>query len=193
MILIVLTQVQKGRYLLHPVSIVYGGTTRYLIPFAPTPRSVVTVQKAARHWVFLPPYAFQCTLGIPLPLQHSRTAVSDAAPELSPDFTPDLPPRLHALTPSNSGQRLPPTYYRGCWHVVSRMFVPVPSFRPDQRSLQPEGLLPSRGVAASGCPIGNIPTAASRRSLGRVSVPMRLINLSVRLPIVALVGRYLTN
>ena len=37
------------------------------------------------------------------------------------------------------------------------------------------------------------PTAASRRSLGRVSVPMWPINLSVRLLIVALVGRYLTN
>ena len=37
------------------------------------------------------------------------------------------------------------------------------------------------------------PTAASRRSLGRVSVPMWPINLSVRLPIVDLVGRYLTN
>ena len=37
------------------------------------------------------------------------------------------------------------------------------------------------------------PTAASRRSLGRVSVPMGPINLSVRLPIVALVGRYPAN
>ena len=37
------------------------------------------------------------------------------------------------------------------------------------------------------------PTAASRRSLGRVSVPVWLINLSDRLPIVALVGHYLTN
>ena len=37
------------------------------------------------------------------------------------------------------------------------------------------------------------PTAASRRSLGRVSVPMWPFNLSVRLPIVGLVGRYLTN
>ena len=34
------------------------------------------------------------------------------------------------------------------------------------------------------------PTAASRRSLGRVSVPMWPINLSVRLPIVALVVHY---
>ena len=37
------------------------------------------------------------------------------------------------------------------------------------------------------------PTAASRRSLGRVSVPMWPFNLSVRLPIVGLVGRYPTN
>ena len=37
------------------------------------------------------------------------------------------------------------------------------------------------------------PTAASRRSLGRVSVPMWPFNLSVRLLIVDLVGRYPTN
>ena len=37
------------------------------------------------------------------------------------------------------------------------------------------------------------PTAASRRSLDRVSVPVWLIILSDQLPIVALVGRYLTN
>ena len=37
------------------------------------------------------------------------------------------------------------------------------------------------------------PTAASRRSLGRISVPMWPFNLSVRLTIVDLVSRYLTN
>ena len=37
------------------------------------------------------------------------------------------------------------------------------------------------------------PTAASRRSLGRVSVPVWLIVLSDQLPIVALVGLYPTN
>ncbi len=41
------------------------------------------------------------------------------------------------------------------------------------------------------CPI--FPTAASRRSLGRVSVPVWLIVLSDQLRIVALVSRYLTN
>ncbi len=41
------------------------------------------------------------------------------------------------------------------------------------------------------CPI--FPTAASRRSLGRVSVPVWLIILSDQLPIIALVSFYLTN
>jgi hypothetical protein len=37
------------------------------------------------------------------------------------------------------------------------------------------------------------PTAASRRSLGRVAVPMWLAILSDQLPVVALVGRYPAN
>ena len=41
------------------------------------------------------------------------------------------------------------------------------------------------------CPI--FPTAASRRSLGRVSVPVWLIILSNQLLIIALVSFYLTN
>ena len=41
------------------------------------------------------------------------------------------------------------------------------------------------------CPI--FPTAASRRSLGRISVPVWLIILSDQLQIVALVSLYLTN
>ncbi len=41
------------------------------------------------------------------------------------------------------------------------------------------------------CPI--FPTAASRRSLGRVSVPVWLIIRLDQLPIVALVSLYLTN
>ena len=40
---------------------------------------------------------------------------------------------------------------------------------------------------------GKFPTAASRRSLGRVSVPVWLIILSDQLLIVALVSPYLTN
>jgi hypothetical protein len=45
--------------------------------------------------------------------------------------------------------------------------------------------------ACAHCP--RFPTAASRRSLGRVSVPVWPITLSDQLPIAALVGRYPTN
>ncbi len=45
--------------------------------------------------------------------------------------------------------------------------------------------------ACAHCPV--FPTAASRRSPGRVSVPVWLIVLSDQLPIVALVGHYPTN
>ncbi len=45
--------------------------------------------------------------------------------------------------------------------------------------------------ACAHCPI--FPTAASRRSLGRVSVPVWLAVLSDQLRIVALVGLYPTN
>ncbi len=49
----------------------------------------------------------------------------------------------------------------------------------------------SLGQAFAHCP--KFLTAASRRSLDRVSVPVWPITLSGRLPIVALVSRYLTN
>ncbi len=47
------------------------------------------------------------------------------------------------------------------------------------------------GQACAHCP--KFPTAASRRSLGRVSVPVWLVILSDQLPIIALVSRYLAN
>ena len=49
----------------------------------------------------------------------------------------------------------------------------------------------SLGQAFAHCPI--FPTAASRRSLDRFSVPMWPFNLSVRLLIVGLVGRSPAN
>ncbi len=73
------------------------------------------------------------------------------------------------------------------------MGYPIPSSFP-KRGLQSEDLHPPRGVAASGFrPLRNIPTAASRRSLARVAVPVWLIVLSDQLPVEALVSRYLTN
>ncbi len=105
-----------------------------------------------------------------LPLLHSSYAVSKAIPTLKAGLS--LQTYLAAytpFTPNHSGQRLPPTYYRGCWHVVSRGFLlgyRLLLFTED-RSLRSEDLLPSRGVAGSGFPpLPNIPTAASRRSFG---------------------------
>src|SRR4051795_1462187 len=58
----------------------------------------------------------------------------------------------------------------------------------------PKALIPhaaSLRQASAHCAI--FPTAASRRSLGRVSVPVWPVTLSGRLPVVALVGHYPTN
>ena len=91
---------------------------------------------------------------------------------------------------------MPPTYYRGCWHVVSRGFLLGyrHSSSPKTEVYNPKTVFPHAALlhqAFAHCAI--FPTAASRRSLGRVSVPMWPFNLSVRLPIVDLVSRYLTN
>src|ERR671915_133331 len=58
----------------------------------------------------------------------------------------------------------------------------------------PKGVLPH--AASLRQPFGHcarFPTAASRRSLGRLSVPMWLAILSDQLPVVALVRHYRTN
>src|SRR5699024_12474795 len=63
------------------------------------------------------------------------------------------------FTPNNSGQRLPPTYYRGCWNVVSRGFLvryrqgtnvlDYHLFFPNNRVLLSEDIHHSRGIAPS--------------------------------------------
>ena len=58
------------------------------------------------------------------PLQYSSHAVSAAIHRLSPCISQQTCITACApFTPSNSGQRSPPTYYRGCWHVVCRGFL----------------------------------------------------------------------
>ena len=132
-----------------------------------------------------------------MPLLHSRTTVLDAVPGLSLDIShPTCSPACAPFTPSNSGQRLPPTYYRGCWHVVSRGFLL--GYRhyssPRTEVYNPKTVFLHAALLHQGFPHCAIfPTAASRRSLGRISVPMWPFNLSVRLLIVDLVGRYPTN
>ncbi len=89
-----------------------------------------------------------------------------------------------------------PTYYRGCWHVVSRSlfyrYCLVSSL--SKAVYNPKTFfLHAASLRQSFLHCAIFPTAASRRSLGRISVPMWPFNLSVRLLIVDLVSRYLTN
>ena len=71
----------------------------------------------------------------------------------------------------------------------------VPSSSSPTKGLyNPKAFVTHAASLDQGCPhCPRFPTAASRRSLGRVSVPVWLIVLSDQLPVVALVSRYLTN
>ena len=130
-----------------------------------------------------------------LPLLHSRTTVLDAAPQLSCGIShPTCCPACAPFTPSNSGQRLPPTYYRGCWHVVSRGFLlGYRHFLLHQRQRftirKPSSL--TRRCCIRLSPIVQYPPLLP--PVGVWAVSMWPFNLSVRLPIVDLVGRYPTN
>ena len=67
-------------------------------------------------------------------------------------------------------------------------------FVPDKKRLQPDGLSRTRHGWIRVAPfVQKFPTAASRRSLDRVSVPVWLVVLSDQLLIVALVGLYPAN
>src|SRR4029079_5187306 len=140
-----------------------------------------------------------------LPLPHSSQVVSSAIPKLSPGLSHSTCSTACAhLPPSTSAHRSRPTYYRGCWHVVSRCFFlryrhprdlldRAISFRP-KVLYNPKAFFTHAAWLDQGCPhCPKFPTAASRRSLGRVSVPVWLVVLSDQLRIVALVGFYPAN
>ena len=78
------------------------------------------------------------------------------------------------------------------WRIDVGKGLQIPKINPDAaRALKPP---PHAAWLDQGCPhCPKFPTAASRRSLGRVSVPVWLVVLSDQLPIVALVSLYLTN
>ena len=91
---------------------------------------------------------------------------------------------------------MPPTCYRGCWHVVSRDLFRgyCPSSSPRKALYNPKAFIAHAALlhpAFADCAI--FPTAATRRCLARVSVPVWGATLSGPLPVVALVGRYPTN
>ncbi len=139
------------------------------------------------------------------PLPNSSLAVSNALPQVSRGISHSTcQTACMPFKPNKTEQRLPPPYYRGCWHGVSRGFLgrycqttqvlAKSPFLPPNRALRLASLLHPRGVAASGFrPLRKILSCASRRGLGLISIPVRAATLSGRLPIVALVSHYLTN
>ena len=140
-----------------------------------------------------------------LPLSYSSHAVLNAVQELSPCLSHQACKTAYMpFTPNNSEQRSQLTCYRGCWHVISRCLFR--RYRHRTRissrtySLRPKGLynLPAFIIHAASLRqtfvhCGIFLAAASRRSLGRISVPMCPFTLLGRITIVALVSLYLTN
>ncbi len=139
------------------------------------------------------------------PLQPSSQVVSGAVPRLSRGISH----RTHLTAcvpfkPSDSEQRSPPPSYRGCWHGVSRgflrglgqerMMLALSPILPPNRSLQPEAfILHAASLHQTFVHCARFSTAASRRSLGSVSVPVCGNTLSGPVRVLALVSHYLTN
>ncbi len=97
----------------------------------------VCPESCLRHW-----YSSQYLRISPLhwefcfPLHHSSLIVFNAVPRLSPGLSHQTYRTTYTrFTPSNSEQRSPPSYYRGCWHEVSRgLFCGYRHYRPRQKS-----------------------------------------------------------
>ena len=138
------------------------------------------------------------TLGIPLSSPTLQFSSFGCNSRVKPGaFTANLKNRLRSLYAQSFRTTLAP-------YVLPRLLarslpglIPlVPSFYSSQRKelYNPKTFFIHAallGQSCLHCPI--FPTAASRRSPDRISVPMWPITLSGRLPIVGLVGRYLTN
>ena len=108
------------------------------------------------------------------------------------------------FTPNNSEQRSQLTCYRGCWHVISRCLfktychhtaIPCAAYSSVSKGFYnlPAFFIHAASLRQTFVHCGIFLAAASRRSLGRISVPMCPFTLSGRIPIIALVGLYLTN
>ena len=200
--LIALTPAQEGSIPPTPsIHRLRPGLPGYLIPFAPLafePQRQLQSRKPPSPLVFfLISTHFTATLGIPLSSPALKMSSFSPLTGLSPALLrKTYSPACAPFTPNNSGQRSPPTYYRGCWHGVSRGFLLgyCQFSSPRTELYDPKAFIVHAALLHQGFPHCAIfPTAASRRSLDRVSVPMWPFTLSGRLLIVALVSRYLTN
>jgi hypothetical protein len=139
------------------------------------------------------------------PLINSSHAVLNAVPWLSHGISHQAYMTAYMpFTPNNSEQRLHLTCYRGCWHVISRCLFLRYSHRAGIASRPYSSrkkvlynlsafIIHAASLRQAFAHCGIFLPAASRRSLGRISVPMCPFALLGRIPVIALVGRYLTN
>ncbi len=108
------------------------------------------------------------------------------------------------FTPNNSEQRSHLTCYRGCWHVISRCLfinyshhtgIPSGTYSSLIKGLYnlPAFIVHAASLRQGSPHCGIFLAAASRRSLGRISVPMCPFTLSGRIPVIALVGLFPAN
>ena len=178
------------------------GLPGYLILFAPhafEPQRQLCSSKSPSPLMFLLISTHStATRGIPLTSPTLKSTSFECSSGVKPQaFTFDLINRLHSLYAQSFRTTLTP-------YVSPRLLARslpgfssrVPSFFSSPRTevYNPRTFVLHAALLDQGfphCPI--FPTAASRRSLGRISVPMWPITLSGRLLIVALVGRYPTN
>ena len=167
-ILIALTPARKGSIPPTPsIHRLRPGLPGYLIPFAPLafePQRQLQSRKSPSPLVFLLISThFTATHGIPLSPSALKLYSFQSTQWLSHCLLLQTYTTTCArFTPNKSGQRSGPTYYRGCWHVVSRPFLvsyrhcvnfPLShTFFSYNRALRSENLLHSRGVARSGFP-----------------------------------------
>ncbi len=121
------------------------GLPGYLILFAPlafVPQRQLWSSEPLSPQVFLLISThFTATQEFHSPLPYSSTAVSPADSELSPEISQKTYRTAYApFTPNNSEQRLPPLYYRGCWHRVSRgFFHRYRHYRPGRKEFTSQG------------------------------------------------------
>src|SRR5438552_8282269 len=107
-------------------------------------------------------------------------------------------PAYAPFKPSDSEQRSHGSSYRGCWHELSPCFlqgsINLAALSPSTGLYNPKAFIAhaaSLGQACAHCRRSS--TAATRRCLASVSVPVARVVLSHPLDILALVGRYPAN
>ena len=132
-----------------------------------------------------------------LPLSDSSSAVLNAVPGLSPGISHQAYDAAYMpFTPNNSEQRSHLTCYRGCWHVISRCLfiiyghlrsIPSSDYSSIIKGLYnlPAFIVHAASLRQTFVHCGIFLAAASRRSLGRISVPMCPFTLSGRIPVIA--------